>query len=206
MARVLAPDSNCLDIGAYTGTILRIILRHAERGHHVAFEPLPHLAGQLRRDFPQVDVHELALSDTTGDTTFEYVVTNPGYSGLRRRTYERPDEEIRTITVRADRLDNVIPADQPIALVKVDVEGAELQVFRGAQRTLARCRPFVIFEHGKGAADHYGTTPADVYDLLAGECGLRISLMAGWLAGARPFTRSAFIHQCKRDFYFVAHR
>jgi hypothetical protein len=63
----------------------------------------------------------------------------------------------------------------------------------------------VIFEHGVGGSDYYGTTPADVYDLLAGQCGLRISLMGGWPAGARPFTRSSFINQCKRDFYFLAH-
>jgi FkbM family methyltransferase len=204
IARVLTPDSNCLDVGAHSGTILRIILAHADRGHHVAFEPLPHFAAGLRRDFPQVQVCELALSDATADTTFEYVVSNPGYSGLHRRRYDA-DEEIRTITVRTARLDDLLPSDRPISLVKIDVEGAELQVLRGGLLTLTRCKPFVIFEHGEGGADYYGTTPTDIYDLLAGRCGLRLSLMAGWLAGARPFTRSAFIDQCKQDFYFLAH-
>jgi FkbM family methyltransferase len=205
MARVLTAKSNCLDVGAHTGTVLRIILQYAAQGRHVAFEPLPHCAAQLRVDFPQVEVREVALSEAAGDTTFEHVVTNPGYSGLRRRLYERPDEEIRTIAVRTARLDDLVPSDRPITLVKIDVEGAELQVLRGGLRTLTRCKPFVIFEHGKGASDYYGTTAADVYDLLAGQCGLRISLMAGWLAGARPFTRAAFIDQCTRDFYFLAH-
>jgi FkbM family methyltransferase len=116
MARVLTPESHCLDIGAHTGTILRLILAHAGRGHHVAFEPLPHLAAQLRFDFPQVQVCDAALSDVTGNTTFEYVVTNSADSGLRRRRYERPDEEIRTITVPAARLDDVLTDDRPIAL------------------------------------------------------------------------------------------
>jgi FkbM family methyltransferase len=205
MARVLTSTSNCVDIGAHTGSILRLMLKHVPQGHHVAFEPLPHLAGQLHLDFPQVRVCEMALSDTAGETTFEYVVSAPGYSGLRRRRYDRTDEEIQTIRVRTARLDDLIPDDQPIALMKIDVEGAELQVFRGGLRTLARRKPFVIFEHGNGAAEYYGTTAADVYDLLAGQCGLQISLMAGWLVGARPFTRAAFIRQCKRDFYFFAH-
>lgn len=205
MARVLSSDSNCLDIGAHAGSILRIILSYAHRGRHVAFEPLPPFAGQLRANFPQVEVREVALSDVAGEATFEYVVSSPGFSGLRRRRYERPDEEVRTITVETARLDDVVPPDRPIALVKIDVEGAELQVLRGGLGTLKRCRPFVIFEHGEGAADFYGTTPADVYDLLASHCGLRISLMAGWLAGARPLTRAAFIEQSKRDFYFLAH-
>lgn len=207
MARVLTADSNCLDIGAHAGSILRVILCHAGRGHHVAFEPLPHFAAQLRRDFPQVQVYEIALSDVSGATTFEYVVSNPAYSGLHRRSYERPDEEIQTITVRTARLDDVIPADQPIALVKIDVEGAELQVLRGGLTTLTRCRPFIAFEHGKGAADYYGTTPAAVYDVLVAQCGLRVSVMKRWLAGARPFTRSGFIEHFERgrDFYFLAH-
>ena len=205
IAKVLTPTSNCLDIGAHTGSILRFMLKHAPQGHHVAFEPLPHLAGQLHLDVPQVRVCEVALSDTAGETTFEYVVGAPAFSGLRRRRYDRTDEEIRTIIVRTARLDDVIPDDQPIALMKVDVEGAELQVFRGGLRTLARLKPFVIFEHGEGAAEYYGTTPGDVYDLLTGQCGLRISLMAGWLGGARPFTRAEFIRQCNRDFYFFAH-
>jgi FkbM family methyltransferase len=205
MRRVLTDDSNCLDVGAHSGSILRVMLSIAGHGRHMAFEPLPHLAAQLRLEFPQVQIHEVALSDSLGESTFEYVVTNPGYSGLRRRRYARPDEEIRTIAVRTARMDDVIPGDRPIALVKIDVEGAELKVLRGGLATLRRCKPFVIFEHGEGAAGYYGTTPADVYDLLAGQCWLRISLMQGWLAGARPFTRSAFIDQCKRDFYFLAH-
>jgi hypothetical protein len=109
------------------------------------------------------------------------------------------------INVKTARLDDVIPEGRAITLVKVDVEGAELQVFLGGLLTLARYKPFVIFEHGEGAAAYYGTTPGAVYDVLAGQCGLRLNLMAGWLRGARPFTRSAFIDQCRRDFHSLAH-
>lgn len=207
MARILTADSNCLDIGAHAGGILRVILRYASRGHHIAFEPLPHFAAQLRYAFPQVEVCEIALSDASGPTAFEYVVSNPAFSGLRRRTYERADEEIRTITVQTARLDDVIPTAHPVDLVKIDVEGAELQVFRGGLATLRRCRPFIIFEHGRGAADHYGTTPAEVYDLLGEQCNLRLNLMRRWLAGKRPLTRSDFIrhYDCRREFYYLAH-
>jgi FkbM family methyltransferase len=134
---------------------------------------------RLRADFPQVEVRELALSDRAGEAPFEYVVSSPAFSGLHRRRYDRADQEIRTIKVETARLDDLIPPHRPIALVKIDVEGEELQVPRGGLRTLPRYKPFVIFEHGEGAADFYGTTPADVYDLLAGQCGLRINLMAG---------------------------
>ena len=37
MTRVLSSDSNSVDVGARTGSILRVILRYAGRGHHIAF-------------------------------------------------------------------------------------------------------------------------------------------------------------------------
>jgi len=128
-------------------------------------------------------------------------------SGLRRRTYERPDEEIRTITVQTARLDDVLSAARPVALVKIDVEGAELQVLLGGVATLTRCRPFIIFEHGRGAAEHYGTAPAHIYDLLVEQCNLRMNLMRRWLSGKGPISRSDFIglYECGREFYYLAH-
>jgi hypothetical protein len=135
------------------------------------------------------------------------VVSNPAYSGLRRRRYDSPDERVEQIVVRTERLDDVVPRDMPLHFVKVDVEGAELQVFRGAVATLRAHRPVVVFEHGLGGADYYGTRPGDVHDLLAGDCGLRLFVMADWLAHGGPaLGREAFCEQFSsgRDYYFMA--
>ena len=73
---------------------------------------------------------------------------------------------------------------------------------------LRRNRPFVVFEHGLGAADCYGTRPEQVFDLLS-DCGLRVSLMKDWLehGSARAFTRAAFAEEFDtgRNFYYLAH-
>lgn len=205
MERVLTRDACCIDVGCHFGSILREMLRIAPEGRHHAFEPLPALHRQLVENFPAV-IHRLALSDTRGQTTFQYVVSNPGYSGLLRRTYEREDETVVQITVETDLLDNVVPASLPVRLIKIDVEGAELQVLRGGVKLLKRHRPFIIFEHGLGAADHYGTTPEEVYDLLSGDCGLEVNLMARWLNGAPPLSRDAFstFFRDGTEFYFMA--
>jgi FkbM family methyltransferase len=206
MARVLRPDSNCVDVGCSTGKLLAHMVRLAPRGRHFAFEPIPAHAAELRRRFPGVSVHEMAVSDAPGEATFQHVVSNPGYSGLRQRTYPSTDEKIETLHVETVTLDSMLPPELPVHLLKVDVEGAELQVFRGATRTLRTHRPVVLFEHGRGGADHYGTTPEMVYDLLAGACGLRISILEDWLAGRPALDRTGFAAQFQGlHWNFVAH-
>lgn len=184
MSCVLREDSGCIDVGANCGAFLAHMERLAPQGRHHAFEPLPHLAAELRRRFPRVTVHEAALADGTGEAEFHHVVGDEGYSGLRRRTYARADERVERIRVHTCRLDDVIAETERIDFVKVDVEGAELEVFRGAVRTLRRCRPYVVFEHGRGAADHYGATPEMLHRLLVEECGLAIF----GLDGAGPWS------------------
>ncbi len=92
-----------------------------------------------------------------------------------------------TITVPTQRLDDALPDGCAPALIKVDVEGAELQVLEGARATLATHRPVLVLEHGLGSADHYGTRPEDVHDLLSG-LGYRLF----GLQGQGPFDRAAF--------------
>src|SRR5262245_61716989 len=62
MERVLSADSSCIDVGAHTGEILQVILSIAPQGHHLAFEPLPGYADNLRLRFPRVQVFDCALS------------------------------------------------------------------------------------------------------------------------------------------------
>jgi FkbM family methyltransferase len=193
MKRILYPDSNWVEVGASTGEFLWHVLRYAPRGHHVAFEPIPAIAARLRAELPpQVTVHALAASDRDGDSEFQWVVGSPGYSGLRRRVYPNP-VDVRTIRVRTARLDAVLPADVRVHGMKIDVEGAELQVFQGARRTLRTWRPHVLFEHGPGAAESYGTTPDMMWDLVHGELGFAIAAPGDWLAGRAPFDRDGFV-------------
>jgi FkbM family methyltransferase len=205
MARVLTPDSICLDIGAHTGTVLQSMVRLAPRGRHWAFEPLPACVAHLRATFPHVHVCEVALSDRPGPVTFEHAVTDPGWSGLKRRDlgFEMTWE---TLTVQAARLDDLVSPETPVAFVKIDVEGAELGVLRGGARLLQRHRPVIVFEHGLGNADAFGTQPEHVWDWFTG-VGYRVSTMARWLTGQRDLTRDRFRRQfaTHQNVYFLAY-
>jgi len=188
LATALRRDGNAIDVGANNGDTLEMILAVAPDGRHVAYEPIPALAERLADRYPQVDVRNAACSDEAGSAEFTHVLNAPAMSGLRQRAdLPAHAEEVERITVRLDKLDDALPADYAPSLVKIDVEGAELLVMRGAAETLARHRPFVIFEHGIGGADLYGSQPGELFDLLA-ECGLRIFD----LEGDGPYTRDGF--------------
>ena len=210
MQKVLTKDSNCIDVGCYEGRILREILNYAPCGRHFAFEPIPRLAQALKETFlpfENVQVFDVALSDAAGTSTFQHVISAESYSGLRRRRYDRPREDVVEIRVKTGLLDDLIPQHISIHFIKVDVEGAELQVFRGGVQTISRTKPVIVFEHGLGAADYFGVKPDEVYDLLVNVCGLRVSLMDRFLSGCASLSRDAFRRQfhTNKNFYFVAY-
>lgn len=205
---ILKPGSNCIDIGAHKGRILDLMLELSPKGTHWAFEPLPELFEFLIKKYKgkNVFISSSALSDSEGETTFNYVKNSPGYSGFRKREYHIPFPEIKEMIVAKTKLDTIIPADTPIDLIKLDVEGAELEVLRGAEQTISRCKPYIIFEHGIGAAPFYNTKPEDVYDLLI-SYGLKISTMKNWLKEKPALNRKSFSKQFDKEinYYFIAH-
>ena len=181
------------------------MIHFAPDGEFFAFEPLPDLYQILVQKFAasNVRIYDLALSDIEGQTEFYHSRKNPGFSGMMRRL----EDQEAVFTVRMAPLDNIIPDQQRIDLVKVDVEGAELQVFRGAARTICRWRPIVLFEHGVGGADFYGTKPEQVFEVLVDVCGLRISLVDHWLREGDVLTKKQFSTQFyeRTNFFFIAH-
>lgn len=188
LAAVLRADSNALDVGANEGAVLESIVRIAPAGRHIAFEPIPDLHKRLAARFPDVEVRPVALSDVAETTELFHVLDAPAYSGLREREdLPRSVGDVRRIPVRTERLDDVLEDGYVPSLLKIDVEGAELNVLRGATETLHRHRPFVVFEHGAGGADLYGARPTEVFDLLK-DAHLRIFD----LEGSGPYTRGRF--------------
>jgi FkbM family methyltransferase len=188
LTAVLRDDSSYVDVGTNRGQLLRVALRAAPAGRHVAFEPIPDLATGLRREFPQLDVRELALSARPGTAEFCHFRTMDGWSGLRR-SLEVSDERgaPEYIEVRLSTLDAELAELDP-RVIKIDVEGAELEVVQGGAELLGRLKPFVIFEHVPAAAALYGSAPGAVYDALR-ELGYEIFS----ITGEGPFSRETFV-------------
>jgi FkbM family methyltransferase len=208
MGRVLRPDSSCIDVGCYRGQILREMLRLAPDGRHIAYEPVPANVEWLRAHFPAVTIHACAVSDEPGTATFQHVQGRPARSGLRRVPYPDADEVVVAIDVTIDTIDRTVPSGTRVDLLKVDVEGAELQVFRGAARLLRECAPTLLFEHAPYTAAAYDTTPAALHALLVDDHGYGIFRFDDWLAGHPALGAAEFVAEvdAARSTNFVATR
>jgi FkbM family methyltransferase len=203
--RCLRTDSNCVDIGAYRGTILAEIVRRAPVGHHHAVEPISRHNRYLAKAFPTVRVHAVALSNARGEATFLHNRSHPTRSHLAGDEEASPADE--AMTVQTDTLDNILPASQRIDLIKVDVEGAELEVMEGGARTLRAHRPVVVFEHTRPMALRFAASSEAMHDFLTKECGMQIFLLKAWLSREGPLSRAAFVREAeeRRNQNFMAH-
>lgn len=149
---LVEPGALALDVGA-NRALYTIRLRDLARGVH-AFEPVPELAARLRAAFPDVTVHQVALSDQAGHVVLRLPGGNTSWATIEPgNTLEKAKGRMREVEVTTARLD-----DLPIlgiGFAKIDVEGHELAVLAGARATLQRDRPVLLVEleerHTEGA-------------------------------------------------------
>ncbi len=208
MKKVLKPDSNCVDVGCHKGEILMAMLKDAPRGKHFGFEPIPYLYQNLKKHFEgKATILPYALAEKNGTSTFQLVKNAPAYSGIKKRKYEVDNPDIEEIEVQLKKLDDVIPKSTKINLIKIDVEGAELGVLKGAANLIERDKPYVIFEFGLGASDFYGTQPGDIYRFFSTR-GLAVSTLKTFIKKGNPLTLEEFIrlYQENKEYYFIAHQ
>jgi FkbM family methyltransferase len=153
------------DVGFFT---LRFAELVGPAGRVHAFEPNPRTRANIEALMgaePQVTVHPVALADAPGSAELHVPIEDGepvGALGRLSRRHEGPSE---TVTVRTATLDESLGADaERVAFIKCDVEGAELAVLRGAQRTLECARPALLVEI---EYRHAGNRMGETLDLLA---------------------------------------
>jgi FkbM family methyltransferase len=188
LAERLQSTSWGVDVGAHLGSFLDKLIAAAPRGEHLAIEPLPELAERLRLRYPAVRVECCVLGDHEGVETFYRQVDRPAWSSLAADHRSGVGSPVEPLEVPMHRLDDVVDGAD---FIKIDVEGAELGVLRGASRVLAS-GPLVLFEHAHIHARHFATTPNDVWDELAPR-GYGIHS----LDGGGPHGREAFAAICR---------
>ena len=160
----LRPGDTFLDVGAHIGYFsLPAALRVGPRGRVIAVEPVAASAALLRRNvvlnrFENVDVIEAAASNRDGEATLRICADSEMWASIRSGTF---DNEAATVSVPMRSLDGILaergwPA---VAGIKIDVEGAESDVLRGADETLRRNPDaFLLFEASGGGPGRVAAT------------------------------------------------
>jgi FkbM family methyltransferase len=167
LLRLLRPGMTFVDAGAHIGEYTLLAASAVgPTGHVHAFEPDPRVHDFLVRNVASsgaanVTIVHAALSDEDGERTFR-LYEEPALSSLA--SSGPPISAHRVATVRSLRLDTYWSGrGGALDLVKVDVEGAEALVLRGAPQVMAGPHaPVWVFEcHGENFA-RFGYSPADL--------------------------------------------
>ncbi len=162
----LPPDGVYLDVGANIGLHTLAIAHHlAPRGSVLAFEPHPDnywaLLDNVRRNgLGNVTAENLGLAEAAA-VLAGAAPPGPGNWSLA-------SEGQRSFRVQLVRLDDYL-RDHPLArldAVKIDVEGAEVRVLRGARETIERFRPLIVFEVCPMWLRRMGTSVAELFEVV----------------------------------------
>jgi FkbM family methyltransferase len=148
LARLVPPDALAVDVGAAEGVYSWFLARCARQCH--AFEANPESASAVCRRVPGARVHVCALSDHNGELELRIpLVAGVPYRGWAtvqptNSFSALPDHEVMVVRVPCATLDSF--ALENVGFIKIDVEGHELAVLRGAIETLRSFRPNLLIE------------------------------------------------------------
>lgn len=169
--RILRPGQRVFDIGANIGFYaVGLALALPDLEVH-AFEPIPQTFAYLKRNVDlndvstRVSLHPFGLSDAPGSVTMYFYPEGSGNASLRNVSGR---DDAREVRCQVDVLDDFVEREKLVPdLVKCDVEGAELFVFRGASRTLSLHAPIVFTELLRKWCAPFGYHPNELIALFA---------------------------------------
>lgn len=164
----LKPGDTFLDIGTHIGLMSLVAARAVGPAGQVhSFEPGEKQRRLLLKNiqhnrFNHIKVNPIALSDHAGEGIFQSGPTeNLGQSKVK--------DSGEGVRVQLLPLDQYVAQNniQKIDAIKVDVEGAELRVFKGAAESIKRFKPrFIVYECIDEIAKEFGTSVAEINDFV----------------------------------------
>jgi len=201
--RFLQPGMTAVDIGAYSGLYtLTASARVGHEGRVIAFEPSPYQRRRLQwhvwlNHCSNVRIENTAIGSKEGEEIFFSVRgRSAGYSGLRPPEVKAAT---RPIPVRVTTLDSYLRQYSlgSVDFIKIDVEGGELDVFKGAVDLLRqRLRPVILCELEDVRTEAWGYKAKDAAAFVKSfgfrwfrplPCGKLTSLGDNWDQNERNF-------------------
>jgi FkbM family methyltransferase len=199
LSRLVWPGSVCLDIGAAAGLYtlaLSELAGHSGQVHSV--EPLPPSIARPvwtrvlgARDRPNVRHHALALGAQAGGGVMSVPIGRygpvTGRSFLTRGSHGLGSNaefaSHKDVAVKVEILDDFSErlGLTRLDFIKIDVEGAELRVLEGGQRTIEKFRPTMLIEIEARHTERYEYSPGDITGWLTQRGYTMHTWRHGWL-------------------------
>jgi len=170
--RRLRPGESVVDLGANVGYYSIMAAWHLRpfQGSLVfAFEPNPYAFNYLERNkalnrLDNLVTVQQAVSDRKGRITL-YINPNGITFGSLQPYLSHLTQACEVPVTTLDEF-LLSYSDTKIALIKMDIEGAELLALRGAQRTLRKFRPVIFYEENEAAYQAFGYTVKELREFL----------------------------------------
>jgi len=167
LSALAQPGATVVDVGANIGTVAMPLARRVgPQGRVIAFEPMrvPFLclcAGAALNGLAQIEPRQQAVGEAAGEQPLpDFDPAAPGNHGAISLRGAVGTQRVPRITIDSLALEH-------LALLKIDAEGMDWQVLRGARETIRRCRPAIYLEAGAdraARAQGIGALQAEGYD------------------------------------------
>jgi FkbM family methyltransferase len=172
-------DGLIVNIGANVGIHAVSLAHFHPRNDILAIEPNPEAAALLVRNAEEngfsrrIEVRIACISDQPGDVTFSIVDGQPEYGSIGRilAKYAAPEQQ-REIKVRSCTLAEAV-GDRTVALILMDIEGAEQQVLESSADVLRRDGPIVVAECSDSLLRKFGGSASALRGVLE-RCGYTV--------------------------------
>jgi FkbM family methyltransferase len=168
--KMIRPADNVFDIGANFGWYAIHVASKYPESKVFSFEPVPSTYNYLRRNIQLNEVNNIVpfnigLSDAEGSFDF-YIDPALSVNASMVNVAESKNAEVVKCKVRS--LDDIV-AEQNLRVdfIKCDVEGAELQAFRGGRKTISRQKPIIFTEMLRKWTARFNYHPNDIIALFA---------------------------------------
>ena len=175
-----------VDVGAHIGFFASKAARIVgPNGQVIAIEPSPENLPFLRRNTARngsgnVAIHNVAASGETGRRTFN-ITGSSDSNGF----YHHPlTHTVETFEVETVRLDDLI--EGPVDAVKIDVEGAELEVLDGMERLLQENRQMTLWVEWNPSCQREAGQSPDRLPRRLGTLGFDVVALDDWAGRVRP--------------------
>jgi FkbM family methyltransferase len=198
IAQALGPGGVGIDVGANVGTVSAMMVRASPEARHLLVEPVQELAQGLVDRFPTCEVVTAVCGAEVRRADFVVAVDRPTRSSVDA-SMAATGGRVEVRSLPQVTLDEIAVGRHP-RFVKIDVEGGELAVLRGARSMMREERPTIVFEHMASSGTCHPAS-AEIYDLVA-SAGYKLFD----IDGIGPFDMNAFRNTVRagRTWNFIA--